>query len=229
MYASPSTVGSLLMPDDQVVTKETDVREIFRNNKVIQFEPMVEWGLGRIFALSDDGVRALRHDMDGKGDVMLFNQHTFYANALKEGPELEQLTQNFCRELYKLLDRFDEQVGDGTVEVELRDWSRTFLGTAATTALLGPAMLEHICPDILDHLWQFEMDLFKFVFGLPRWVIPNTHKNRDKIIDAFEEYSKDPHNKVGAVPMIPGREEHMRIAGMNNRDIGASNFSVWSG
>jgi hypothetical protein len=190
---------------------------------------MVEWGLGALFSLSPDGVRALRHDLDGKGDTMLFNQHAFYGNALKEGPELEQLTRGFCHELYKLLDRFAEQVGDGTIEVGLRDWSRTFLGTAATTALLGPAMLERICPDILPNLWQFDTDLFKFVFGLPRWVISDAHKNREKIVDAFEEYTKDPRNKEGAVPMITAREEHMRGAGMNDRDISACTFSVWSG
>ena len=211
------------------MTKEADVREVFRSNKVLQFEPMVEWGLGRIFSLSDDGVHALRHDLDGKGDTMLFNQHTFYANALKEGPELEQFTRGFCHELYKLLDRLDEQVGDGVIEVELRDWSRTLLGTAATTAMLGPAMLEHICPDILPSLWQFDADLFKFVFGLPRWVIPDAFKNREKIIDAFEEFTKDPRNKEGAVPMITAREEIMRRAGMGGRDMGASTFSVWSG
>ena len=229
MYVLFATVESLLRPFYQVVTKEADVREVFRSNKVLQFEPMVEWGLGRIFSLSDNGVRALRHDLDGKGDTMLFNQHAFYANALKEGPELELLTRGFSHALYELLDRFDEQVSDGAIEVGLRDWSRTLLGTAATTALLGPAMIERICPDILPNLWQFDTDLFKFVFGLPRWVIPDAYKNREKIIDALEEYTKDPRNKEGAVPMITAREDHMRRAGMSNRDIGACNFSVLSG
>jgi len=77
--------------------------------------------LGRIFALSDDGVRTFRRKMDGEGDSMLFNKHAFYNNALKEGPELERLTQSFCRELYKLLDRFDEQVGDSNAELGIRD------------------------------------------------------------------------------------------------------------
>ena len=228
MYASPLTVGNLLMPDDQVVTKDADVREVFRNSKALQFEPLVEWGLPRVFTLSDDGVRALRRDMDGKGDTLLSNQHAFYGNALKEGPELEQLTQNFCRELYKLLDQFDEQVSDGATEVELRDWSRLFLGTAATTAMLGPAMLERICPNILDRGWQFERDYFKFVFGLPRWVIPNPYNNREKIIDAFEEYVREPRNLEGAVPMISVRGEHMQLAEMKDRDIGACHFAIWS-
>jgi len=160
---------------------------------------------------------------------MLFNQHAFYGNALKEGPELEQLIQSFCREMYKLLDRFDEQVGDGAIEMGLRDWSRTLLGTAATTAFLVPAMLELICPDILSNLQQFDTDLFKFEFGLPRWVITDAYKNREKIVDAFRGYTKDPRNKEGAVPMITGREEYMRRAGMNYQDIGASTSSLWSG
>jgi hypothetical protein len=84
-----TTVEKSLRPFNQVVTKEADIRVVFRSNKVFQFEPVTEWGLGRIFSLSDDGVRALRHDLDGKGDTLLFNQHAFYGNALKEGPELE--------------------------------------------------------------------------------------------------------------------------------------------
>ena len=215
------------MPDDQVVTKEADFREVFRNNKVIQFEPMVEWGLGRIFALSDDGVRALRHDMDGKGDMMVFNQHAFYANALKEGPELERLTQSFCRELYKLLDHFDEQVGDRAMEVGLRDWSTLLVGRASTIAMLGPAMLERICPNILDRGSQFEKDYFKFVFGLPRWIVPSAYSNRERIVDAFEEYARDPRNKEGAAPLITGREVYMRMSGMNDRDAGACHFAMW--
>ena len=211
------------------MTKEADFREVFRSSKVLQFEPIVEWGLGRIFSLSADGVRAFRHDLDGKGDTMLFNQHAFYSNALKEGPELEQVTRGFYHELYKLLDKFDEQLSDGAIEVGLRDWSSTIVGTAATTAILGPAMMERICPDIIAYLWQFERDIFKFVFGLPRWVVPNAYKNREKIVDAFEEYSKDPRNMEGAVRMITARDEHMRRAGMKNRDIGASNLSVISG
>ena len=229
MYVLFATVEKLLRSFNQVVTKEADVREVFRSNKVLQFEPIVEWALSRVFSLSDDGVHAFCHDVDEKGDTMLFNQHAFYSNALKEGPELERLTQGFCHALYKLLDGFDEQVGEGATEVGLRDWSRTLLGTAATTALLGPAMLEHICPDILPSLWQFDTDLFKFVFGLPRWAIPDAYKNREKIIDAFEEYTKDPRNKEGAVPMIIGREKQMRKAGMRDRDIGAGTFSVWTG
>jgi hypothetical protein len=218
-----------LLTPNKVVTKEADVREVFRNNKSIQFEPMVEWGLGRIFDLSDNGVRAFRYDLDGRGDMMLFNQHTFYGSALKEGPELQQLTMNFCRELYELLDQADEQVGDGDMEVGLRDWSRTLLGTASTNASLGPAMLERICPDILEHLWQFETDIFKFVFDLPHWLVPNVYKNREKILDAFEEYSKDPRNKETAVPMFPSREVHMRTAQMSDRDVGICHFSVWGG
>ena len=210
------------------MTKEADFREVFRNNKVLQFEPMVEWGLGRLFTLSDDGVRGLRHDLDGKGDMMVFNQHAFYANALKDGPELEQLTQNFCRELYKLLDHLDEQVGDRAVEVGLRDWTRVHLGRAATAAVLGPAMLERICPDILDYFWQFDTDLFKFVFGLPRWIVPNAYSNRERIVDAFEEYARDVRNKEGGAPMVPGREVYMRMSGMNDRDAGACHFSIWS-
>ena len=55
------------------------------------------------------------------------------------------------------------------------------------------------------------MDYFKFVFGIPRCVIPDTYKNREDPINAFEVYEKDSHNKEGAVPIIPGREAHMRI------------------
>jgi len=96
MYVLSTTVENLLRPFDQVVTKEADVCEVFRNGKVLQFGPMVEWGLGRISSLSDDGVRAFRHDLDGKGDTMLSNQHAFYGNALKEGPELDRVSVARC-------------------------------------------------------------------------------------------------------------------------------------
>jgi hypothetical protein len=208
------------------VTKEADVREVFRNNKSIQFEPMVEWALGRIFDLSDNGVRAFRYDLDGKGDMLIFNAHAFYGNALKEGPELEQLTLNFCRELYKLLDQVDEQVGDGAIDVGLRDWSRTLLGTASTTALFGPAMLERICPNILDRLWKFEADYFRFVFGLPRWIVPSAYKNREKLLDAFEEYAKDNRNKQGAASMVPNREVEIRRTAMSDRDVGVCHSTI---
>jgi hypothetical protein len=90
-------------------------------------------------------------------------------------------------------------------------------------------MLAHICPDILSDLWQFDTDLFKFISGLPRWIIPDAYKNREKIVDAFEEYTKDPRNKDGAVPMIISREEQMRKAEMGDRDIGAHTFALWFG
>jgi hypothetical protein len=212
----------------QVVTNEADVHAVFRSNKFLQFEPIVEWGLGIIFTLSTNGARALRHDMNGEGDTLLSSSHAFYGSALKEGPELQQLGQNFCHELYELLDKLDEQVGDGTKEVELRDWSRTLLGTAATNATLGPGMLERICPDLLTYLWQFEVDLFKFVFGLPRWVISKEYKNREKMVDAFEEYAKDPRSKDGAIPMFLTREPGLRTIGMSERDIGICHLSIWS-
>jgi hypothetical protein len=189
---------------------------------------MAEWGMARLFELSDNGVRALRYDLDGKGDMLIFNAHAFYGNALKEGPELEQLTLNFCRELYKLLDQVDEQVGDGSIDVGLCDWSRTLLGTAATTALLGPAMLERICPNILDCLWKFEADYFRFVFGLPRWIIPSAYTNRDKLLDVFQEYAKDSRNKQGAASVISDREVEIRRTAMSDRDIGACHLGIWS-
>ena len=93
MYVLSTTVENLLRPFDEVVTKEADVREAFRDNKVLQFGPIVEWGLGHIFSMRGDGVCGLLDDLDGKGDTMLFNQHASSGNALEEGPELEKLTQ----------------------------------------------------------------------------------------------------------------------------------------
>jgi len=42
MSALSSTVSIFVVSRNQVVTKEADVREVFRNNKFLQFELMVE-------------------------------------------------------------------------------------------------------------------------------------------------------------------------------------------
>ena len=115
-----------------------DVSVVFRKSKALPFLPPNESLSGLAWDISSDGMRRLS-EVDEEGGSIFRNAHDFYRDALKVGSDLDVFTINFLHHLKKEFDQFEAQ--KMSHDLSLNKWSETMLGTASTSAMMGPALL----------------------------------------------------------------------------------------
>jgi hypothetical protein len=190
-----------------------------------QFDPIVQWSLHTHFGMSIKATHDIETDPDGKGS-MYVNEHGFFRDALAPGANLTLLTNAFLRFLDDDIANKIEEVkaAGGSVTVDLLYWVRHTIGRSSSNAVVGPRLLDQN-PDLLNWYCQWQVDFFKFSFGLPRWSIKRAHENRDRILKAFTDHAKDPE----ALWFVRAREEMMEIRGVTGTDMAALTFAFWTG
>jgi len=156
---------------------------------------------------------------------MYENQHVYFRDALAPGPNLAQATQAFLDYLVVDVESFSQQVTaapGSKVQVGLMSWVRNRLAIPSTNAFMGPKLLQYD-PDIISRLSRWEGDFVTLSMGLPRWLLKATHDNLDKIHHDFAWIGKDPD----MLPWLTRRIDMMAVRGMNEKDTGASVFTLW--
>ena len=90
--------------------------------------------LQSLFGASAAGAETFGHE-DAHGDSLLSNNHAFYRDALKEGPQLTKMTEAFLAELKKQLDALEKEMwGFGRKAIRALDdgsFTKATLYTAA--------------------------------------------------------------------------------------------------
>jgi len=214
----------VLMAILKVFPSPKDANIIYRKSKVLSFLPLIESHVAPAWGISNDGLTRLMSEEDG--DSMLQDAHVFYRDALKEGPQLEQLTLKFVNYVRAALD--DWFASDIHNEpTSLRPWSRKMLGSAATNAVCGPSILRKY-PEALDWVNKVDQSFFVYVNNLPRFAAGDAYKSRDRIMDAFAEYLDDESNRRDGAPMIWERDDQMRQKGMNLQDRARYSYSAYA-
>lgn len=213
-----------------IVTASKDVSAVYRA-KSLSFSPLVLYGLGAVFDISQEGRDRIAYEYNGPHSSLLDSVHPFYRGTLKEGPALNELITSFLECLRVELVKEDLKINASPegMKVPLRDWARTVLGNASTVVMMGPQILEEE-PNLLDYNWQFTSDFFTFVIGLPRFVMGRQNANREKLLGAFERVYRDSETKQNHAIWWVGKIQKMLIeAGTTApRDIAAGTFSIWN-
>ena len=209
---------------EQVFTHYKDVSIVFRKSKALPFLPLIESLSGLAWDISADGMRRLS-EVDDTDDSIFRNAHVFYRDALKVGPDLDILTINFLHHLEKEFDVFEAQ--NTTHDVSLNRWSKTMLGTASTSAMMGPALLRDN-PDLLPSVWLVEQGFVLFVNRVPRVFAKKYYRARDHVLGAFTRYFADEKNKEGSAPMMWEREAELRAKGISTKDIAAYSYAAYA-
>ncbi len=187
------------------------------------------WGLETVFGMTKHGLERLSYQPDGPGSSFEETQHPFYHSAMTEGHALEEFTTKFLQCLTPEIQQFDRELTQrgGSLTVNLREWIRTIVGTAATVTMMGKEFLDDQ-PDILDRLWRFDTDFFRFATGLPKFLLRKEHANRDVIIAAFERTYKHRETlRPNQMWWVTEREQLMADGGMSVHDLSIITSGVW--
>ncbi|KAF8993747.1 cytochrome P450, partial [Hymenopellis radicata] len=210
-----------------VVIADKDIAAVHRC-KSLQFTPIMVRGLQNAFNMSKEGVRIFLHEPDGPQSSLEASMHSFYHDALKEGPGLDDYTRRFVRALRDQLHNFDQKnlprVGK-CEPIELYEWVKSHFGISSTAAIMGKEIMGYK-PDLLDGLWRFEANFPKLTLGLPRWVFEKENVNREEMVAAFRHvYEQNMQN--GALWWITERQKLAAKAGFSPYDLSVMTFGLW--
>jgi cytochrome P450 len=188
---SPSAVQALFK------AKGT-TREIFNQNVV-----------ARSFALSKDDV-AKQHGLDKNGKKREFEKaemdplhlHEMINNEkLLRSDAVNELTTEFTRVMWD--DVSKELPGKGqSQEVGLYAFLRSLVFKASTVALMGEKMIE-VYPELEKEFFEFDNIMLALFFGLPRFVIPESFRIRDRTIAGVLRWHNELAKEGKSTPTNP--------------------------
>ncbi|CAJ2510536.1 Uu.00g095050.m01.CDS01 [Anthostomella pinea] len=152
--------------------------------------------------------REMFHHVFGMPDEQIHNfeagkhsQHEMNSQYLTKHERVNELTSHFTRVLEEVLEKDAREV----VELEgigLYEWLRDRMFTASTTALMGEKLLQ-VYPTYCRDFYQFDKEFLSFFFQLPKFMMGDALKNRDRIFDKLEEWSNEMHRLSGGSPVDP--------------------------
>ncbi|KAH7098588.1 cytochrome P450 [Auriculariales sp. MPI-PUGE-AT-0066] len=202
------TASHIFILQPQVIPSPKDANVVYRKSKAFAFLPLVESFAPLAWGISKHGMDLLKSDASGPS--MLQSTHGFYYTALKEGPELDELSLKFTKYVREALDSwFSDEPHDAPLS--LRGWSRIMIGSAATNSVFGPSILKRH-PQALEWVKTVDASVRR-----PR-----------QIMDAFAEYLQDESNRDHGAPMIWERYDQMAEKGMELQDRARYTYSVYA-
>lgn len=161
-----------------------------------------------------------------------------------QGPDLDTLPARFLENLEAELKGLE--IGDEWVEFE--DFYQIVRRTcfkASTTALCGPHIFKltpnifKLTPNFADLFWEFDANVVRLFKGIPRWVIPNSYRVRDRYVKAVKKWNlftkenagdgcKDEEWEefYGTKLMRDRAREFGRIDGMNEDGMASENAGM---
>ncbi|KAM4066415.1 cytochrome p450 [Hirsutella rhossiliensis] len=106
--------------------------------------------------------------------------HDSLARGLS-GPGLDALMDSYMKGVSRRI--HDLQVTEDWTEMDdFAKLLKSLGGESVIEAIFGPKMLD-LNPGFVDSLWGFDSKLPKFARGLPSWVMPGAHRNRQRLVE----------------------------------------------
>ena len=106
---------------------------------------------------------------------------------------------------WKLEDEFvkDQRLTDGKeLEIGLATWVRDQMFKASTYTVLGKRVLE-VYPELIEDFWDFDRAMLPLFFGLPKLVIPEDFKIRDKVLSGMQRWQEVAWEECKGQPLDP--------------------------
>lgn len=102
------------------------------------------------------------------------------ANGIKIGERyMEILSRNILA---------DTSIGHGWIELpDLWYFVRALIFPASTETMFGSSILS-LNPELFEDFWAFDRSVPTLLKGLPRWLTPKAHGNRDKMLKAIKKW-----------------------------------------
>lgn len=154
------------------------------------------------FYIADDSGMAAKPHVGSKvkqeDRVFYFQIRT--AHKYLSGQHLHSLNDRFLATLDRDLET--KEIGQDWVEYpDLYKFLQSTVTRASIETVYGRALLD-LNPTFIDDFWEFEANAPRFLRGMPRWLMPNAYRARDKLVNAFMKthtfaHSRSDYSKTG--------------------------------
>ncbi|KAK4156498.1 cytochrome P450 [Chaetomidium leptoderma] len=172
-----------------VVTKPELVQIIQKQHKILAFPPIEAKFASAICGASKEAQDILAKNVNGDDGEHGLSMESYAAmrDALKPGPQLDDMNRHMIQEVAEALDTLQPAPGE-TKTIGLYAWLRDAITTATTRSVYGP-MNPYDDKAIADAFWEFESGLMPILVGvLPSITARKPIAARTKVAKAFEAY-----------------------------------------
>ncbi|KAI1347985.1 cytochrome P450 [Xylaria sp. FL0043] len=175
-----------------VVTSPDLVQLVQKQHKTLAFPPIEAKFASTVCGTSQEAQSILAKNVNGDDGDFGLSMESYEAmrSALKPGPDLDDMNRSMIREVVKLFDQLQPDMGESKT-LHMYAWLRDAITTATTRSVYGP-MNPYDDPEIVDAFWEFESGLMSILIGiLPSLTARKPVAARNKVAKAFEKYYKE--------------------------------------
>ncbi|MCJ1418796.1 hypothetical protein MMC32_005147 [Xylographa parallela] len=168
-----------------VVTSPDLIAAVNRNSKSLAFNPFIAQLGKRITGHDEATSRIVQHNLNGEhGPGYVTEVHDGIVAALIPGTNLENMTEQYIREVIARLDRLETDK-----DIKLFAWTRDLVTLCSTRAIYGPENPFDKNSKFVDLFWEFDQDLNLLIADiLPSIIVPKGNRARTELGIAFQEY-----------------------------------------
>lgn len=224
-----------------VLTKAEDVGDVYQNNETLSYEEFVRMMmqfLGNSKSAVREMFKPLSRDKKGypnpkeKAMGMLFRD--MHIHQLFPGENLTFLEDRFYRffDGHLRLDRLGEasyamtKMPD-TVVVPLVQWCSDYFVKGGQDAYFGPRLAD-MDPHLTDDFIVFDELSYQIIYQYPYVFAREMRASRDRILRAFREYLRVPHEqREGAAWFVNASEDEMDHLHLSEEDKAIAIMTIY--
>jgi len=184
-------IFTLALPGQKmyVVTQPELVQKIQKQHKILAFPPIEAKFASTICGASKEAQAILAKNVNGDDGEhgLSMESYTAMRDALKPGPQLDDMNRHMIQEIAQALDALQPAPGEAR-RIGIYAWLRDAITTATTRSVYGP-MNPYDDKAVADAFWEFESGLMSILVGvLPSITARKPVAGRNKVAKAFEAY-----------------------------------------
>lgn len=212
------------------VTGPDNIAVIFKS-KVLDARAVTCFSLKNFFDTPDSAMKIYFADSTGinpqpQGSDSILPKDRYYYLTRKttvgffNGPGLKHFGNRFGALLTRKIGQLDLGT-DWTEHEDLYAFVQKLLIDPAIEALCGPVLLEQ-SPNFVKDFWQFDIDMYYFFKGYPRFLAPRAWRNRTRVLRSLKNWhafardnfddsciESDGHDRFYGSPLMRSRQEYL--------------------
>lgn len=186
--------------DGYVVSGSESVTAVLRDQRNLSPKPTIAMAIKNLFGTPLSAMHIYHNDVSGIAlnplpgtDVpprlRIYHYQHSSAHRFLAGDALRQMTERFMGFLSDEIHHDPSIGGEWSEMPDLYDFWKSRIFCAAVKSLFGPSLLS-LNPSFERDFWDFVNVTPTLMKGLPRWVIPNVYRARDKVLAAVKNWHR---------------------------------------
>ncbi|WQF90252.1 Putative cytochrome P450 [Colletotrichum destructivum] len=228
-----------------MVTNPQHIRKMLRSSRILTNRPMMVFVMMKWFYAPPESMHHYTaHEDSNREDEHIHDQQAGISIKFLSGQHLQGMSERYMSTLQKRLDALPLEGEGQWLEIpDFYTWLRDQVTPTSIEAMFGSRLVE-MYPDISTDFWKFDDNIANFSRNLPRWLIPNAYKNRDKLLANIKKWNilahantdcrkhglEDPEwdEHMGS-RFIKAREDIMKQHGLDDETVASENLGVLFG